>query len=99
VMSETVYAYFNINLSAGKVPTAPTVLQLDAGDPRVSTPQRVSADEFEFTITYVFHVGNDAYNWSSTWCTKDIEATDGVGLPGHHGCGDPSVLAAANYLG
>jgi hypothetical protein len=99
VMSETVYAYFKLNLSAGKVPAAPTVLRLSAGDPRVSAPQRVSADEYEFTITYVFHVGNDAYNWSSTWCTKDIEATDGVGLPGHHGCGDPSVPAAANYLG
>jgi Protein kinase domain len=99
VMSETVYAYFNINLSTGKVPAAPTVLHLDAGDPQVTAPQRASADEYEFTITYVFRVGNDAYNWSSTWCTKDIEATDGIGLPGHHGCGDPSVPAAANYLG
>jgi Protein kinase domain len=99
VMSETVYAYFKLSLSAGKVPAAPTVLLLSAGDPQVSAPQRVSADEYEFTITYVFHVGNDAYNWSSTWCTKDIEGTDGVGLPGHHGCGDPSVPAAANYLG
>ena len=99
VMSETVYAYFKLNLSAGKVPAAPTVLQLSAGDPQVSVPQRVSADEYEFTITYVFQVGNDAYNWSSTWCTKDIEATDGIGLPGHHGCGDPTVPAAANYLG
>jgi hypothetical protein len=99
VMSETVYAYFKLNLSAGKVPAAPTVLQLSAGDPQVSAPQRVSADEYEFTITYVFQVGNDAYNWSSTWCTKDIEATDGIGLPGHHGCGDPTVPAAANYLG
>jgi hypothetical protein len=90
VMSETVYAYFNINLSTGKVPAAPTVLRLGPGDPQVTAPQRASADEYEFTITYVFHVGSDAYNWSSTWCTKDIEATDGIGLPGHHGCGDPA---------
>jgi hypothetical protein len=32
--------------------------RLSAGGPRVSAPQRASADEYEFAITYVFHVGN-----------------------------------------
>ena len=98
-MLDAVYAYFNIDLSTGKVPPAPTVLLLGAGDAHVAAPQILAPDEYEITITFTFDVGNDAYNWDSTWCTKDGEAENGIGLPGHHGCGDKSVPAAANYLG
>ena len=41
-----------------------------------------------------------AYNcWKWTTCSKDTEAADGIGLPGHHGCGAERVLSSAPYLG
>jgi Protein kinase domain len=98
-ISKPWYVYFSINLSDGKVPPAPRVLLLNAGGARVTAPQRVSADEFERTITLSFSVGNDAYNWNWTSCNQDTEAQDGMGLPGRHGCGDPSVDVSASYLG
>jgi hypothetical protein len=98
-ISKPWYVYFNINLSAGKVPPAPKVLLLNAGGARVTAPQRVSAGEFERTITLSFSVGNDAYNWDWTSCNQDTEAQDGMGLPGHHGCGARGVDVSASYLG
>jgi Protein kinase domain len=98
-ISKPWYLYFNISLSPGKVPPAPATLLLGAGGARVTASRRISADEFERTITFSFRVGNDAYNWNWTSCNKDTEAEDGIGLPGQHGCGDRSVLAAAVYLG
>jgi hypothetical protein len=76
------------------------VLQrLNSGDARISAPQRVSADEYERTITLTFDVGNDAYNWNWTSCNQDTESQDGMGLPGHHDCGNASVLVSEGYLG
>jgi hypothetical protein len=98
-ISKPWYVYFNTNLSAGQVPPAPTLLLLNAGGAGVSAPQRVSADDFERTVTLSFSVGSDAYNWNWTSCTQDTEAQDGIGLPGHHGCGAPSVDVSASYLG
>jgi hypothetical protein len=98
-ISKPWYVYFNINLSTGKVPAAPKVLLLNAGGAGVTAPQRVSAGEFERTVTLSFSVGSDAYNWNWTSCTQDTEAQDGIGLPGHHGCGAPSVDVSASYLG
>jgi serine/threonine-protein kinase len=98
-ISKPWYVYVNINLSAGKVPPAPKVLLLNGGGARVTAPQRVSADEFERTITLSFSVGNDAYNWNWTSCNQDTEAHDGMGLPGRHGCGARSVDVSASYLG
>jgi hypothetical protein len=93
------YAYFNVSLAPVKEPRPPRVLLLGAGDAQVAAPRRVSATEFELTITYSFTVGNDAYSWNWNSCLKDSEATDGIGLPGHHGCGNPSVPATASYIG
>jgi Protein kinase domain len=93
------YAYFAINLAPVKEPDPPGALLLGAGNAHVSSAQRLSATEFELTITYSFTIGNDAYNWNWRACRKDSEATDGIGLPGHHGCGDSRVSATASYLG
>ena len=43
--------------------------------------------------------GNDAYHWDWNACSKDTEAEDGIGLPGHHGCGDERILDSAPYVG
>ena len=93
------YAYFAINRAPVKEPGQPSVQLLGAGNAHVNTPRRVSATEYELTITYSFTVGNDAYNWNWSACRKDSETTDGTGLPGQHGCGDRSVPAATPYLG
>jgi Protein kinase domain len=93
------YPYFNLSLAPGKEPASPKVLLLGVGDPRVTRSRRVSATEFALTITFTFRIGNDAYYWNWNTCSADTEATDGIGLPGHHGCGSKSVLASAAYLG
>jgi len=98
-ISKPWYVYFNINLSTGKVPPAPTALLLNSGDAHVTAPQRVSANEYERTITFTFDIGNDAYNWNWTSCNQDTESQDGMGLPGHHDCGNASVLVSESYLG
>ena len=66
---------------------------------RNGSAHRIAADEFSETVTFSFRIGNDAYNWEWTSCSKDTEAADGIGLPGHHGCGAERVLSSAPYLG
>jgi hypothetical protein len=98
-MSKPWYPYFGINLATGKEPPPPEWLMLAAGGGHVTASHRISADEFSETVTFSFRIGNDAYYWDWTTCTQDTEAQDGIGLPGHHGCGDQRVLDAAPYLG
>ena len=62
--------------------------------------QRLAADQFITTVSYSFSVGhNAAYTWAWNECLKDAVATDGIGLPGHHGCGDQQIASSAPYLG
>jgi Protein kinase domain len=98
-MSKPLYMYFGLNLAPTKTPPTPKWLSLGAGHGLVIGSQRISADQFVETVTFSFTVGNDAYDWAWTTCLKDTEAEDGIGLPGHHGCGDQRVLYSANYLG
>ncbi len=98
-ISKPWYPYFGINLSSGKEPPPPEWLILEAGSGHVTASRRVSADEFSETVTFSFRIGNDAYYWDWTTCSKDAESVDGIGLPGHHSCGDERVLDSAPYLG
>jgi hypothetical protein len=93
------YPYFGLNLAPKKTPPAPRWLLRGAGHPHVTAARRVSPGAFELTITYSFRIGNKAYYWNWATCTRDTEAVDGIGLPSHHNCGDPRVLASAAYLG
>ena len=98
-MSKPWYAYFGVNLSSGKEPPPPQWLTLGAGSGHFAAARRIAADEFSETVTFSFRIGNDAYNWEWTTCSKDTEAADGIGLPGHHGCGGGRVLSSAPYVG
>jgi hypothetical protein len=98
-MAKQWYPYFGITLSASGTPASPTSLQLGAGDPVIVSTQRVSADEFTRTVTYTFQVGNDGYSSRTTWCTKDTEAQDGIGLPSPHSCGAATIPYPHGYLG
>ena len=93
------YPYFGVDLSTGKEPGPPQWLTLNAGDAHITASRRISADEFGETVTFSFQIGNDAYYWDWQSCAKDTEAADGIGLPGHHGCGDERILDSATYLG
>jgi hypothetical protein len=93
------YPYFGINLGPVKAPAAPKRYRLGAGTPHVTPSRQVSATELELTVTYSFKVGNSAYHWNWNVCAKDTEPADGIGLPGHHGCGNMRVSASAEYTG
>ena len=45
----------------------------------------------EVKVSYFVHAPTTAWSYHLATCVKFTEATDGVGLPGHHGCGDQTV--------
>ena len=99
-MSKRLYLYFGINLTSSiEPPPVPQWLILGAGNGHVTAPRRISANEFSYTITFSFQVGDDALHWAYRACRKATEAEDGLGLPGNHGCGDARVLQSASYVG
>jgi serine/threonine-protein kinase len=99
-ISKAPYPYFGLNLAPTGTPAVPEWLSLRGGHSHFIGSQQLSADEFIETVTFSPDIGHhDAYHWAWTMCFKDTEAEDGIGLPGHHGCGDQRVLSSASYLG
>jgi hypothetical protein len=80
-MSKQWYVYFAVNLSPSGSPPTPTSMQLGAGDPVVSTSQRISANEVSGGVTITYTYNNEQSRTASEWCDKDTEAEDGVGCP------------------
>jgi hypothetical protein len=58
--------------------------------------RRVKNNRLEDKVRYVVHFPATVFRFTYVTCYKDAEALDGVGLPGHHHCGD-SVLTRAQY--
>jgi hypothetical protein len=98
-MRKPFYPYFGINLSTTGTPAPPRWLYLNAGNPSVSSARRISASEFEITVTFSFTIGNDGYYFDWATCAKDTLSTDGLGLPGSRGCGAHRIRRTVNYLG
>jgi hypothetical protein len=96
-MSKQESVYFGINLATGKEPSLPQWLQLEAGNGHATAPRRISPDEFSYTVTFSFPIGNDAYHWAWRSCAQATEATDGIGLPGRHSCGN-ELISYVGYL-
>ena len=96
--AKRIYKYFGLNLRPVTEPPPPKWLYLTK-IVAVSKPRRVSAGEYRQTVTFSFRIGNDGYYFGWATCTRDTEAQDGFGLPGHHGCGDKRVLRTSRYLG
>ena len=90
--------YFAINLSPSGNPAAPKTLYL-ATRVRVTQTKIIGPDEYEQTMPIQFRVGNKNYNFKYAFCTRDTLSVDGIGLPGHHGCGDATVQLSQSYLG
>jgi TIR domain len=93
-MAQRWYPYFGLSQAPAQQPSTPQQLVLDAGRAQMSKPRRISGDEFGFTVTFSFPVGKHAYAWNWAACTKPIEATDGIGLPGQNGCGGARIRAS-----
>jgi TIR domain len=94
-MAQRWYPYFGLSHAPAQQPSTPQQLVLGGGGAQVSKPHRISNDEFGFTVTFSFPVGKHPYAWNWTACTKPIEATDGIGLPGRNGCGSAHIRASA----
>jgi hypothetical protein len=100
-MSKPEYLYFGINLGGISLPPVPHWLVLGAGNGHVTPSRRVSPGELSYTVTLSFQIGNDSYDLLWRTCTKSTEAEDGIGLPGHHGCGDERIpySVSGGYVG
>jgi len=97
-MSEHVYTYFAVNLGTY---ATPETLQLGAGNPVVTPTQQISADEYEFSLTFSYSDNDEIYESKWRHCTKSLEAKDGIGLPGSgsYGCGSQTIQDSATYIG
>jgi hypothetical protein len=91
------YVYLGITLGPRLPLPAPKTLSLISAT--VSKALRLSGTKFEQIVRFSFRVNNDAYSPLFTYCTKGTQAEDGLGLPGHHGCGSHKVSSSAVYLG
>jgi hypothetical protein len=93
------YVYVGLRLTAASnPPPGPKWLYLDKRA-TVSAPRRVTAQDYERTVSFPLRIGNDSATWTFLVCAKDAEATDGIGLPGRHSCGVHRVRANVSYLG
>jgi hypothetical protein len=105
-------AYTTLPASALKTESRKHVyMYLAIGDPRppknytlstasrASTAKRVNSGKFWKTLTFIIPIRNSRTTFFPNACTKDTESRDGMGLPGHHGCGDRHVPRSAIYLG
>lgn len=93
------YLYAGLRLAPHRTPPAPRTLALSP-TASATRPQRKHLYQFVITLRYRFRIGrHDGFSWRVNFCTRDSEATDGLGLPGHHGCGDKRISARTSYLG
>ena len=93
-----VYVGVRLGHPGGGDPKAPAFLRLDSSA-TASAPVPKSHNSYMITLSFSFRIDNHRFNWRWTACTKDTESADGIGLPGHHGCGAAKVSAKVGYLG
>jgi hypothetical protein len=65
----------------------------------VSKARKINSGEYLQTFTYYFTLRHGSANPAFQACVKDTESEDGMGLPGHHDCGNKHVSRSAIYLG
>ena len=64
-----------------------------------SKATKVNAGEYQQTLTFYIPLRNGSAFWIPSACVKDTESKDGLGLPGHHGCGAKRFSRNTLYLG
>jgi hypothetical protein len=91
--SKHVYLYQTVGHAS-----LPHVFTLSASA-RASKAKKVRTGQYVQTFTFFIPV-HGFTQWNTDFCTKDNESRDGIGLPGHHGCGASKVtFKQAIYLG
>ena len=98
-LGKKLYAYSGLSLSKSGTPKPSATLTLNGQMARIGRSVRLSATQYRTTIKFTFTVGNDGYAWLFSACSKDAVTTDGIGLPGTHGCGASLISASTLYLG
>lgn len=93
-----VYLYLAIGHLRGTRAILPKDYTLSKAS-HASKAKRTSATRYVETLTFIVPHPNSNTVWVPNACTKDAESTDGLGLPGHHGCGNKHVARNAIYLG
>jgi hypothetical protein len=93
------YPYFGLRLGPDKAPPAPRIQTLNNAGAAVSSSRQTSADEYSLTISFTFEIGSKAYSWNWSACSRDTVEQNGLGVPGHHGCGDPKIRRSLKYAG
>lgn len=93
-----VYLYLAIGELRGSTPHLPRDYTLSTAS-HASKARRVNSGEYVETLTFIVPIRNSRTIWVPNACAKDTESTDGLGLPGHHGCGNLRVPRSAIYLG
>jgi hypothetical protein len=94
------FVYLGVHLTTvpRKIPPAPTVLKLDT-KATASKAARLAPGVYRVTLKFSFRIGNDGFSWGWAACTRDTQSADGMGLPGHHGCGNKQISTKISYLG
>jgi hypothetical protein len=92
------FFYFGLTLSRTMRPPPPRFLTLDT-HATISRSAQTSIRSFVVTIAWSFRIGNEGFFPALNFCNRDTEATDGLGLPGHHSCGVNRISATIPYLG
>jgi hypothetical protein len=92
------YIYFALASKGRAEP--PGILPLDTGAV-VGKARRLTKSAFTVPVKIRFdsklaHAGRHTV-WVA--CTKDTVTKDGLGLPGHHGCGSADIRSHAAYVG
>jgi hypothetical protein len=80
----SVYFYFGQSVGSGG---PPATIRLVETVPLV----RPAGSRLEDTVRYEVHCPAERFQFSYVTCYRDAEAMDGVGLPGHHHCGGPTL--------
>jgi hypothetical protein len=88
---------FYLYLAVG-YPKLPSRFTLDKGA-KASKVKKISSTEFKVTFTWYITLHHGGANWNTTFCTKDTESKDGMGLPGSHGCGNKHLSTKVIYIG
>jgi len=93
------HLYFGLKLRRTGVPSRPKTLKLGGGHARVVSKKKLNSLQYSMTYTLSFRVGNEGYFFVTVPCQRDSESTDGLNLPGHHGCGNTFISSRIPYLG
>lgn len=65
-----------------------------------TAPPQISGHSLSYTVKHrLYFARPSTYRWIWLACQRDHESMDGLGLPGHHHCGNATINGRSRYLG